>query len=159
VIYQAEFVTHDGALWQARKDTAQPPGGPDWICVARAGRDAITPTVRGTYSVDENYRELDIVAMDGGAFIARRDNPGVCPGDDWQLLCKQGKKGRQGATGPRGERGEKGGGGEDGATTVSWQLDRERYRMSPLMSNGTVGPNQEFRGMFEQFLIDMGYYG
>jgi hypothetical protein len=31
--------------------------------------------------------------------------------------------------------------------------------MSPLMSNGTVGPNQEFRGMFEQFLIDMGYYG
>ncbi len=28
VIYQAEFVSHEGALWQARKDTAQAPGGP-----------------------------------------------------------------------------------------------------------------------------------
>jgi hypothetical protein len=39
VSYQAEFVCHEGALWQARKDTAQVPGGSDWICVACAGRD------------------------------------------------------------------------------------------------------------------------
>ena len=39
VSYQAEFVCHAGALWQARKDTAQVPGGSDWICVACAGRD------------------------------------------------------------------------------------------------------------------------
>jgi hypothetical protein len=53
--------------------------------------------------------------------------------------------------GPRGEKGER---GEDGLTTVSWQLDRANYRMSPLMNNGIVGPIQEFRGMFEQFLLD-----
>src|SRR5262249_30554504 len=49
VSYQAEFVCHEGALWQACKDTAQVPGGSDWICVARAGRDAVTPKIHGAY--------------------------------------------------------------------------------------------------------------
>jgi hypothetical protein len=37
VSYQAEFVCHDGSLWQARKDTAQAPGpgAADWV-VSRA---------------------------------------------------------------------------------------------------------------------------
>jgi hypothetical protein len=86
VIYQAELVSHEGALWQARKDTAQKPGGTDWVCVARAGSDAITPVVRGTYSVHEKYRQLDIVALDGGSFIATCDGPGLCPGAGWQLV-------------------------------------------------------------------------
>src|SRR5262249_31590968 len=50
VTYQAEFVSHNGALFQARKDTAQTPGGSDWICVARSGRDgraAPMPNFRG----------------------------------------------------------------------------------------------------------------
>jgi hypothetical protein len=46
VTYQAEMVSHKGSLYQARRDTAQPPGGSDWICVARHGRDAVTPVVR-----------------------------------------------------------------------------------------------------------------
>jgi hypothetical protein len=156
VTYQSEFVSHDGALWQARKDTAQTPGGSDWICATRAGRDAITPTVLGTYSVDENYKLLDIVAMDGGAFIARKDHPGVCPGPDWQMIAQRGKPGRLGATGPRGPQGEKGEPGKDGAKTVSYQLDRAGYRMSPLLNDGTVGEMMEFRAFFEQFLVDRG---
>jgi hypothetical protein len=83
------------------------------------------------------------------------DHPGICPGDDWQLMSRQGKPGRRGETGERGMRGEKGDKGErgqDAPTIVSWQLDRERYRASPLMSNGTVGPMLELRGLFEQFL-------
>jgi hypothetical protein len=51
----------------------------------------------------------------------------------------------------RGERGVK---GEPGPSIVSWQIDRERYRASPLMSNGTVGPMLELRGLFEQFLSE-----
>lgn len=35
----SEFVSCDGGLWQARKNTRQRPGGPDWVCVARAGKD------------------------------------------------------------------------------------------------------------------------
>jgi hypothetical protein len=38
-----------------------------------------------------------------------------------------------GTTGEKGER------GEPGATVVSWQLNRQRYRVSPLMSDGKVG--------------------
>lgn len=49
--------------------------------------------------------------------------------------------------------------GEDGVMIPSWQLDREKFRMSPLMNNGTVGPNQGFRGMFEQFLCELSRAG
>jgi hypothetical protein len=50
------------------------------------------PTIRGTYDVREDYKMLDIVAMDGGAFIAKHHNPSICPGDGWQLLSPQGNQ-------------------------------------------------------------------
>jgi hypothetical protein len=121
-----------------------------------AGRDGLTPTIRGTYDAYVKYKKLDVVALDGASFVAKRDNPAICPGDGWQLLSKQGRsgyRGEAGETGPRGEKGEK---GEPGTTVVSWQLDRERYRVSPLMSDGTVGPMLELRQMFEQFLAEVG---
>jgi hypothetical protein len=34
---------------------------------------------------------------------------------------------------------------------VSWQVDRERFRASPLLSNGTVGPMLELRSLFEEY--------
>jgi hypothetical protein len=109
VVYEGQFVSHQGSLFQARKDTAQAPGGSDWHCIARAGRDAVMPTVRGTFNVYETYKKLDIVASDGGSFIARRDNPGILgDGDGWQLLARQGRPGRKGDTGERGMRGERG---------------------------------------------------
>jgi hypothetical protein len=158
VTYEAELVSYDGSLYQARKDTAQTPGGSDWVCVARAGRDGCdggTPNVCGEYDAHKTYAQLDVVAFDGSSFIANKDDPGICPGPDWQPLSKRGKPGRRGEsiTGPRGEKGEK---GEPGPSIISWQLDRERYRASPLMSNGTVGPMLELRGLFEQFLNEVG---
>jgi hypothetical protein len=156
VTYQSEFVSHDGALWQARQDTATTPGSADWVCVARAGRDAITPVVRGTFDTREQYRELDIVVSDGAAWIARRDNPGICPGDNWQLMAKQGRRGRPGTPGERGARGEKGDKGEPGRSLVSWQVDRANYRASPLWSDGVVGPNLELHGLYEQYQDDTG---
>jgi hypothetical protein len=67
VTYQAEMISHDGALWQARRDTAQKPGGVDWVLVARAGRDAVTPRICGTYDAHGTYKQLDIVAMEARA--------------------------------------------------------------------------------------------
>jgi hypothetical protein len=93
VTYQAEMVCHNGALYQARKATAQPPGGSDWVCVARHGRDAITPVVRGAYDVNDSYAALDIVSFDGCAYIARSDNPGLCPGEGWEPLSTRGQRG------------------------------------------------------------------
>jgi hypothetical protein len=66
-------------------------------------------------------------------------------------LSRQGRLGRRGEKGEPGPRGAK---REPGASIVSWQIDRERYRASPLMSDGAVGPNLELRELFEQFLIE-----
>lgn len=144
VTYQAELITHDGALWQAQRDTAQQPGGSAWICVAasgRAGSDEITPTVRGTCDAREQYQQLDIVAQEGGSFIARKNNPGPAPVMIGRCCANrarpvttgnrtQGSTRREG----RARRGRR----DDRFLAIR----REKFRMSPLMNNGTVGPAQ-----------------
>jgi hypothetical protein len=151
VHYRGDVVTHRGSTYQAQRDTAREPPHEDWICVARAGVDGKngcdgrSPNVRGTFKAGESYRAFDIVALNGGAFIARRDDPGSCPGDGWQLVATPGKRGQQG---PRGERGPA---GPAGPTIESWQIDRERYQATPAMSDGSEGPPLELRPLFEQF--------
>ena len=73
------------ALYQARKDTAQAPGGSDWVCVARHRRDAITPTVRGNYDTHECYAQLDIVSFDGAAYIDRLTVAGLTASARFQM--------------------------------------------------------------------------
>lgn len=107
ISYRGDVVTHAGGTWQARKDTGKEPPHPDWIELAipgRDGRDAVTPTVRGTWRADAEYRALDIIAKDGGCFIAKCDAPGVCPGPDWQIVSTRGARGERGERGPKGER-------------------------------------------------------
>jgi hypothetical protein len=157
VTYEGEVVSYDGSLYQARKDTAQSPGGLDWVCVARAGRDGCdgrTPHVCGTYDVYKKYEQLDVVTCDGAAFIARRDDPGICPGDGWQLLSGKGSRGSRGETGPCGEKGERGPPGKAAPTVVNWTLDRKNYRAIPTMSDGRAGTPLELRELFEQFLLE-----
>jgi hypothetical protein len=133
------------------RDTAQKPGGSDWIRLAVAGKDGITPRVRGTFSADAQYQELDIVAHGGGSFIARRDNPGSCPGEGWQSLTMPGKRGDKGLPGSRGEKGPKGEQGPSGPMIAAWELDHVNYRARAIMSDGTDGGTLDLRGMFEQF--------
>jgi hypothetical protein len=154
VHYQGDIVIHDGSLYQAVRDTGRDIPHADWICLARAGRDALSPNVRGTYDTHETYQRLDIVALDGASFIARRVDPGLCPGDGWQVIAAHGARGEKGSHGPRGEKGDPGERGEPAPTTVAWLIDRERYRASPRMSDGTVGPMLELRELFEQFLSE-----
>jgi hypothetical protein len=84
-------VTHAGSSWRATRETTTEPPSADWLCIAAAGRSM---SVRGTWAEGETYRHLDVVARNGASFVARRDNPGTCPGDGWQLLSSQGKRGR-----------------------------------------------------------------
>jgi hypothetical protein len=158
VSYQAEFVSHDGALWQACRDTAQAPGGSDWVCVARHGRDAITPTVRGAYDVNDSYAALDIVSFDGSAYIAKSNDPGLCPGEGWEPLSTRGRRGRRGESvrGPQGEKGVKGDKGDDALEIVNWHIDPVNYRAIPFMSNGKPGKHLELRALFERFLQEVG---
>jgi hypothetical protein len=104
VTYQGAFVVHDGACWQAVKDTAQRPGGCDWVNVARAGRDGrdgASLNLRGPYDTDKSYYRLDVVEFGGDAFVARRNGAGLCPGEDWLPFSAHGPKGDKGETGPR----------------------------------------------------------
>jgi hypothetical protein len=151
VYYEGDVVAYDGGTFQAKRDTGQPPSHADWVCLATAGRDGNSITVRGTFNETAEYRRLDVVALNGGCFIARKDAPGSCPGPRWQLLASQGKRG---VAGEKGERGAKGDPGLSGATIRDWKIDRARYVATPVMSDGREGPPLELRGLFEQFLAD-----
>jgi hypothetical protein len=112
VHYEGVVVTHAGATWQALRDTGREPPHDDWICLASGGqngRDGRSPRVRDTFDPKvEDYRELDVVALGGAAFIARHDAPGACPGAGWQLISTQGKTGKPGERGGPGPRGPAG---------------------------------------------------
>src|SRR6516225_10498664 len=149
VFYAGDVVAYDGGTFQAKLDTGQPPSHADWICLAAAGRDGNSITVRGTFDETADYRRLDVVARNGGSFVALKDVPGPCPGAGWQLLASQGKRG---VAGERGERGQQGNPGLSGATICGWKIDRARYLATPVMSDGREGPPLELRGLFEQFL-------
>jgi hypothetical protein len=159
VHYAGDAVTYAGALWQAKKDTGQAPPHADWICLAADGQDGITPTIRGTYDPVGIYARLDIVALNSSSFIARKDQPGPCPGEGWQLIVSAGKQGRPGPRGARGERGEpgsKGGPGAPAPTILAWKVDRESYTVTPIMSDASEVPAIEMRALFEQFHDERG---
>jgi hypothetical protein len=151
VYYEGDVVAYDGGTFQAKRDTGQPPSHADWICLATAGRDGNSITVRGTFNETAQYRRLDVVALNGGSFIALKDKPGSCPGSGWQLIASQGKRGVAGERGPPGPKGDA---GAKGATIRDWKIDRERYLATPVMSDGSDGPPLELRGLFEQFFLE-----
>ena len=101
---------------------------------------ALATRVRGTYQAGVSYVRGDMVALDGGSFVARRDNPGKCPGEGWQLMAKQGQRG---IAGPEGKR------GPAGAVITGWIVDRSTYRITPRLSDGSLGPPLELRALFE----------
>jgi hypothetical protein len=153
VHYEGELVAAAGSTWQARRDTAAAPPHEDWALVAAAGRDAPVPVVRGTWREGESYRALEVVALNGCGFIARIDNPGLCPGDGWQLIASAGRPGKQGLPGGKGERGERGmpGMAAQAPAIVAWRIDRKTYTATPLMDDGNAGAPLELRELFAQF--------
>jgi Collagen triple helix repeat (20 copies) len=156
VQYEGDVVTHAGGLYQALKDTGKTPGTNDWICLAapgvngvdgRHGEDGISMNIRETFDPNEKYCELDVVTLDQRWFVAKYDNPGMCPGPGWKSGPGIGKTGKPG---PRGERGLK---GEPGTPMeiITWELNRDTYEVTPIMINGERGAVIPLRELFEQF--------
>ena len=149
VHYDGELVDVEGSTYQARCDTARAPTDEThWICVAAGGLDGRSLRIRSTYKAEEKYSQLDVVALNGGSFVARRSNPGACPGEGWQAIAFQGKKG---PAGPKGDRGER---GTTGASFTAWELDVANYRAIPFTSDGFVGPILDLRPFFEQYMYE-----
>ena len=92
--------------------------------------------VRGTYQASASYARGDVVALDGGSFLARRDDPGKCPGDSWQLMARQGSRGVAGERGPP---------GKDAPRIDRWIVDRAAFTVTPVYSDGIFGPALELR--------------
>jgi hypothetical protein len=104
--------------------------------------EALIQRIRGTFDSKTKYVCNDIVACDGASFIAKRDDPGCCPGAGWQLLARQGARGKTGDTGLP---------GKDAPRIVSWVVDRATYSVTPLLAGGgPPGPTLELRVLFEQ---------
>lgn len=123
VHYEGDVRAHKGSTYQALKDTGREPPHADWALLAAAGRDGADGrswTIRGTFSATEKYLELDVVALNGASFAARKDDPGPCPGEGWQLIAGQGKTGKPGERGEKGDRGPK---GEAGPPVVAMDVD------------------------------------
>jgi hypothetical protein len=155
VFYEGDVVAYDGGTFQARRDTGLPPThAAHWLCLATAGRDGSSVNIRSTFDANADYRRLDVVALNGGSFIALKDAPGPCPGSGWQLIASQGKRGTPGEKGERGPSGPRGDAGATGATICDWKIDPARYVATPLMSDGREGPPLELRALFEQFLFE-----
>ena len=114
IYYRGNVVADETGSYQAKRDTAKVPcpESEDWTCLARSGTDGqdgrpLRP--RGTYDPNgQDYCWLDVVMLNGSSFVALRDDPGPCPGENWQLVASAGKRGQQGLKGERGERGPAG---------------------------------------------------
>lgn len=105
VFYAGDVVTQGGGVFQAKRDTGKAPGHDDWLCIVERGKDGADGrsfAVCGTYAPEADYHALDVVALNGASFAAKRDKPGACPGDGWQMIAMQGRQGKPGAAGPRG---------------------------------------------------------
>lgn len=151
VHYQSDVVARDGNTYQALRDTAREPPHDDWQVIARSGQDGRGFTIRGTYMPGVTYKYLDVVALNNGSFVAKKDDPGECPGPGWQLHAGPGKRGERGERGERGMRGEP---GLPGATFSSWEIDRHQYIATPIMSDGTRGAPLPIRELFEAYYTE-----
>jgi Collagen triple helix repeat (20 copies) len=67
-----------------------------------AGMDARPWRHRRTYNPAEDYEDGDVVAHDGGSWLALTDVPGPLPGDGWAQLTVRGLRGKPGDKGERG---------------------------------------------------------
>jgi hypothetical protein len=112
------------------------------------GADGRSFRIRSTFNPRERYKALDVVALNGASFVAQQDDPGPCPGDNWQLLCSQGKKGQAGRDGVDGRA------GRDAPRITEWLINRESYSVIPIMSDGSRGPPLELRPLFARFFAE-----
>ena len=60
---------------------------------------------RRAYDSKQEYFDGDVVAYDGGSWVALGDNPGALPGTGWAQLTVRGQRGKPGERGPPGPEG------------------------------------------------------
>src|SRR5262249_47394248 len=116
------------------REVAELTGGLDVMrSLGRAGL-----RIRGKFDASADYLAFDVATHNGSAFVAKRDRPGACPGDGWELLASKGNRGERGGPGPRGMTGARGAPAPAPGIT-RWIIDKTRFVAQPVMSDGSVG--------------------
>jgi hypothetical protein len=153
VYYAGALVTHRGCTWQAMKDTGREPGaGEDWLGIAlrgadgQDGADGLGFVIRGTFDAGKSYSKHDVVMLSSSSFVARCDNPGACPGPNWQLFASAGKKGDRGPAGDRGQSGAPG-----AAKRATWKYNVPNYTLTEILDDGSEGAILDLRPFLEQY--------
>ena len=91
---------------------------------------------------------------DGACWIAKYSNPGILPGEGWQILSCKGERGRPGPQGPRGEQGERGDAGPQGSPgvdIVGWQINPIAFSITPQMRDGSYAPSIDLLPLFRAY--------
>jgi hypothetical protein len=144
-IYDAgAWVVRDGAIFQAQEQTGKEWHQADWLCVVEKPADGRSFEICETYDPNIVYRALSVVTLNNSWFIAKRDNPGPCPGEDWKS-GPVGKRGKEGLPGLPGKP------GEPGASQVGWRIDARNYTIIPVTSDGSEGVPLVLRDIFEWY--------
>jgi collagen triple helix repeat protein len=109
---RGDIVTRNGSMYHCSVagTVAQPgDGSTDWTLTAGpAEADARIWRHRRTYDPQASYVDGDVVAHDGGSWLALCDAPGPLPGDGWAQLTLRGARGKPGEKGERGPEGREG---------------------------------------------------
>jgi hypothetical protein len=105
--------------------------------------------MRGKFDAAADYLAHDVVTHNGSSFVAKRDKPGTCPGEGWELLASKGDRGERGERGPRGQIGHR---GQPAPAIKHWLISKEKFTASPILSDGTIGKPLELKGLFQEFL-------
>jgi hypothetical protein len=112
-----------------------PPGAPgdrgEKGEAGQAGTDARQWRHRRTYDPKQTYADGDVVAHDGGSWLALCDEPGSLPGDGWAQLTVRGQRGKPG------DKGERGAPGPEGRGIVDLSVDDTGETLVVELSDGT----------------------
>jgi hypothetical protein len=146
VHYEGDVRAHEGSTYQALRDTAEEPPHEDWIAIAARGETPYVGEVCGLYKADGQYRKFDIVVQNGAEWRAKKDDPGLLPGDGWALSAQKGERGNKGERGDLGPRGPVG----QAAPRIKEWLTKD-YQAIPVLDDGTLGPALDVREFFELY--------
>ena len=152
--YAGDVVAYDGGTFQARRDTGQPPSLPTGsvsplpAATARASRCAARST--GPQTITALTLSLSTAAASSRSRMplvpARVPVGSLSPAR--ASAARAGEKGERGPPGPKGDP------GASRATILGWKIDCACYLATPLMSDGSDGPQLELYRLFEQFLLE-----
>jgi hypothetical protein len=112
------------------------------------------PMLRGTYDPRTTYSALDVIAKDGGIYIAKQDAPGTCPGEGWQIASMRGERGRQGERGLPGAQGPAGAPGVPAPQPIGFEVDTDNYMVKLRWSDAGV-TLLNVRPLFEAFAAEI----